>query len=54
MAGTSVQGIVKTQLEVVEVENAPLCPHIYSLYFARTVECPSILKKMIGLYNQSK
>ena len=26
--GPRVKGIVKTQLEVVEVENASLCPHI--------------------------
>ena len=38
-AGTSVQGILKTQLEVVEVENVSLCPHILIQNYALTVEC---------------
>ena len=37
-AGTIIQGIVKTQLEVVEVESSPLFPHICSLHCALTVE----------------
>ena len=36
-AGTILQGIVKTQLEVVEVENNSLCPHRFSLHYALTV-----------------
>ena len=36
MAGPSVQGIVKTQLKVVEVENASLCPHGCSLNYTLT------------------
>ena len=35
-----VQGNVKNQLEVVEVENASLFPHIFILYYVLNVECP--------------
>ena len=42
MAGTSVKGIVKTQLEVLEVENASLCTHRYSIHCALTVEFTSL------------
>ena len=41
-AGKRVQGVVKTQLEVVEVENASLCTHIRSLHFALIVEYSSL------------
>ena len=43
-AGTSLQEIVKTQMEVVEKENASLSPHIFSLNYALAVEF-SILKQ---------
>ena len=33
MEGTSTQGILKTQLEIVEVDNASICPHRYSMNF---------------------
>ena len=36
------QGVVKTQLEIVEVSKAALCSHIFSLQFLLTVECPSL------------
>ena len=38
-SGPIVQGMVKTQLEVLEVENDSLCPHICSLNYAMNVEC---------------
>ena len=36
-ADPSVQGIVKNQLETMEVGKAPLFPHKFSLYFSLTV-----------------
>ena len=42
MAGTSVQGMVKNQLEIVELEKLSLFPHRYSLYFALNVEYPGL------------
>ena len=42
IAGPSVQWIVETQMEVVEAENASLCPHRRILHDALTVECPSL------------
>ena len=50
-AGPYVQGMVKTKLEVVRIENALLCPHICSLHFAITVECPRLKQKKL-IYNQ--
>ena len=41
-AGTKLQGIVKTELELVEVRNASLYTHICSLHFELTVEYTSI------------
>ena len=37
-----VQGNVKNQLEVVEVESVSLGPHIWSLYYALHVEYPRL------------
>ena len=39
MESTIIQGIVKTEMEVVEAENSLLFPHRYSLHYAMTVEC---------------
>ena len=41
-AGSSLQGIVETQMEIVEEEDHSLCPHRCSLHFALTVECPRL------------
>ena len=38
-AGISVQGMVKNQVEVVELAKDSFCPHICSLKFALTEEC---------------
>ena len=43
MAGTSVQGMAKTQLEIVEVEKASLFTHRYILHFSLTVEFPRLI-----------
>ena len=40
--GTSVQGIVETQMEMAETENSSLYPHRCSLRCALTVECPRL------------
>ena len=40
-AGRSIQGIVETQIEILEVEIFSLFPHICFLYCALTVECPN-------------
>ena len=46
-SGPREQGIVKTQLEVMEVENSSLCTHIWSLHCALTVKWPRLkYKKM--------
>ena len=37
-ADTSVQGIVKTKMEVAEEDNDSLCPHRCSIHYALTVE----------------
>ena len=39
------KGLKKTQLEVVEVENTSICPHIRSLHYALTVERTRLEKK---------
>ena len=41
-AGTGVQGILETKMEVAESENDPLNPHRFSLYYALTVECTNM------------
>ena len=45
MVGTSIQGNVKTQLDILEVGKASLCPRICSLHFALTVEFPRLIFK---------
>ena len=42
MSGPSVQGVVKMQLEIMEVVKASLFPHRFSLHCALTVECPRL------------
>ena len=37
-----VQAIVRTQMKVVEADNASLWPHICSLYYILTDECHSL------------
>ena len=44
-SGTSIQGTVKTQMEVLEEENISLYPHIRSLHYALNVELTSRKKK---------
>ena len=38
----SIQGIVETQMEIVEAENYSLFNHRCSLHCALTMECPSM------------
>ena len=45
MADTSLQGVVKNQLEIVEVEKASIFTHICSLQFKLTVECHSLTQQ---------
>ena len=41
ITGTSVQGIVETQMEILGLENHSLYPFRCSMYCALTEECPS-------------
>ena len=47
MESTSVQGMVKTKLEKVEVEKASLFTHRCSLNFSLTVECPRLTQQKL-------
>ena len=44
-AGPSVHGTRKNKLEILEVENASLYPHICSLIYALTVECTRLTQQ---------
>ena len=41
-AGPIEQGMVKTPLEIVEVEKSPICPHRFSLHCSLNVEFPRL------------
>ena len=45
MSGPSVKGVVKAQLEIVEVTKYSIFPHICSMHFALTVGCPRLILK---------
>ena len=54
MAGTRVKGVVKNQLEIVEVKKNPTMSwQIHSELFNYFVMSQDDIRKIIGLYNQS-
>ena len=53
-AGNKLQGIVKTELELVEVQNTSLYTHIWILHFALTVEYTRIKYQKWLEYTTSK